>query len=102
MSLRRLHVLIQGLFKKPGESLLLLDLDEATSWTETNHILARISDGMELSNYLFIKANSAEDDGLEPPKPLPRPGQTAEEPKPQHDLASGEEVADFFNHFGTL
>ncbi|GAA4104663.1 hypothetical protein [Streptomyces hundungensis] len=102
MSLRRLHVLIQGLFKKPGESLLLIDLDEATSWTETNHILARISDGLELSNYLFIKANSTEDDGLEPPKPLPRPGQVAEEPKPQLALASGEEVADFFNHFGTL
>ncbi|MFD9561518.1 hypothetical protein [Streptomyces sp. NPDC059994] len=95
-------MLIQALFKKPGESALLIDLDESTSWNETNHILARISDGLELSNYLFIKANSEADDDLEPPKPLPRPGQVAEEPTPSVALASGDEVADFFTNFGKL
>ncbi|WP_327377668.1 hypothetical protein OG393_29195 [Streptomyces sp. NBC_01216] len=79
--------------------MLLIEIDEATSWTETNHILARISDGLELSNYLFIKANSTEDNDLDPPKPLPRPGQVAEKPKPR-EFASGDEVASFFNTFG--
>ncbi|MEV8022494.1 hypothetical protein AB0O76_40620 [Streptomyces sp. NPDC086554] len=101
LSLRRVHVLLQALYKKMGESTLLSAVDETATWSETNHILARISDGLELSNYLFIKANSSdEDDDFEPPKPLPRPGQVAEEPAPSVALASGAEVADFFTNFG--
>ncbi|MEH6373693.1 hypothetical protein V7793_04940 [Streptomyces sp. KLMMK] len=99
-----MNVLLQSLYRKLGQSSLLASMDEGASWSETNHILARISDGLELSNYLFIKANAGEDgDDLEPPKPLPRPGQQAEEPKRvETEFASGDEVASFFNTFGQV
>ncbi|MEU3825229.1 hypothetical protein AB0F36_07875 [Streptomyces sp. NPDC029080] len=75
-------------------------MDETTQWGSTEHILARISDALEVSNYLFIRANaSAKDaDKFDPPKPLPRPGDPEPvEVKPAaNDFASGEELSNFF------
>ncbi|MFD7336671.1 hypothetical protein ACFV98_11790 [Streptomyces violascens] len=96
-------VLITSLCKKPGRSSLLAAMNESTAWDTTEHLLARISDGIELSNFLFIQANSSEDTGLEPPTPLPRPGQPEQQrPEPQFEFASGSEVASFFTQMNNL
>ncbi|MGG2462838.1 hypothetical protein ACO0M4_23970 [Streptomyces sp. RGM 3693] len=95
-------MLIASLCRKPGRSSVLAALDESTTWDTREHLLARISDGIELSNYLFIQANSSEDTGLEPPKPLPRPGQPEQQPEPQFEFASGSDVASFFTQMNNL
>lgn len=80
-------------------------LDDATQWGSQEYLLARLSDGMELSNYLFIQANSGEDAEEMPlPTPIQRPGQPAPEPqKPKpEEFASGEEVAAFFSNMSSL
>ncbi|MCM1967793.1 hypothetical protein [Streptomyces sp. G1] len=101
LSLRRIGVLVASLCRKPGRSTLLAAMDGSTAWDTSEHLLARISDGIELSNFLFIQANSAEETGLEPPTPLPRPGQP--EPEPERvDFASGTEVASFFTQMNNL
>lgn len=80
-------------------------LDESTEWTPEMYVAARISDAQELSNYLFIQANSAEDaEDIPMPEPIPRPGQPAaedEKPKPE-DFATGQEVVAFFNQMNSL
>ncbi|MFI6682564.1 hypothetical protein [Streptomyces sp. NPDC050485] len=95
-------VLIASLCRKPGRSSVLAALDESTTWDTHEHLLARISDGIELSNYLFIQANSSEETGLEPPMPLPRPGQPEQRPEPQFEFASGSDVASFFTQMNNL
>lgn len=80
-------------------------LDESTEWTPEMYVAARISDGIELSNYLFIQANSAEDAEVPMPEPIPRPGkpEVQEETKPKpEDFASGQEVAAFFGRMNSL
>ncbi|MCZ0974853.1 hypothetical protein ACWEQ8_06205 [Streptomyces noursei] len=77
-------------------------MNESTAWGTTEHLLARISDGLELANYLFIQAHSSDDISLEPPSPLPRPGQPEPEPPPAFEFASGAEVVDFFTQMNTL
>jgi hypothetical protein len=81
-------------------------LDEATAWDADTYIGARISDGIELANYLFIQANSASDAKPMPlPEPIQRPGQPekAEPTKPNpEDFASGHEVAAFFSKMSSL
>lgn len=78
-------------------------MDESTEWTPEMYVLARLSDGQEVNNYLFIQANSAEDaEPIDPPEMIPRPGQPAEPEKPQpkpEEFASGHEVAAFFQRF---
>ncbi|MEU0912131.1 hypothetical protein [Streptomyces althioticus] len=75
-------------------------IDESTEWTPEMYVMARISDGMEVSNYLFLQANSAEDTEIPQPDPIPRPGEpekpVQEKPKPE-EFATGQEVAAFFN-----
>ncbi|MGW0930702.1 hypothetical protein [Streptomyces sp. NPDC002644] len=71
----------------------------------TDHLLARVSDALEASNYYFLMANT--DDGskkeIPAPTPIPRPGEPEpEEKKPARDFASGEEVAAFFTKFSNL
>ncbi|MEV5875750.1 hypothetical protein AB0L75_16245 [Streptomyces sp. NPDC052101] len=102
LSIRRVGVLITSLCKKPGRSTFLAAMNESSAWDTTEHLLARISDGIELSNYLVIKANSSEDPGLEPPTPLPRPGEPEPPPEPETRFASGTEVASFFTQMSTL
>lgn len=79
-------------------------LDEAAEWTESDYLLARISDALELSNYLFIQANSGEESAdMAPPAPLPRPGQEIPEAEPiSHTYASTDEVVDFFTRMNNL
>lgn len=104
LSLRRVHVLIQSLIKKPGRSTFLAEIDESAAWSVTDHLIARISDAAEISNFLFIKANSDDSDDVKLPEPVPRPGQAQQEkPKePEHDFASGAELSSFFTQMGNL
>lgn len=78
-------------------------LDESAEWTPEMYVLARISDAMELANYFFIQANSAEGSGEIPaPEPIQRPGQPeAPQPKPE-DFATGQEVAAFFGRMNSM
>lgn len=102
LSLRRVGVLIDSLMKKPGRSTLLMAMDERAAWAESDYLLARVSDALELSNYLFIKANSAESDDLEIPTPIMRPGDPEPEPEPQPKFATGQEVVAFFGRMNSL
>lgn len=95
LSLRRLDVLIKSLLAKPGRSTLLAALDETAAWSVQEHLTARVSDAIEVSNYLFIKANSDPVD-LEMPEPILRPGHV-EPPAPVRPFASGEEVSVFLS-----
>ncbi|MEU0159024.1 hypothetical protein ABZ154_09330 [Streptomyces sp. NPDC006261] len=82
-------------------------LDKTTEWDVHGYLLARLCDSMELSNYLFIQANSSGEnqDAMEAPTPIQRPGQPDEPeptpPKPE-DFASGKEVAAFFGRMNSL
>jgi hypothetical protein len=91
--------------RKPGRSTLLMAIDEAAEWTPEMYVMARISEGMEVSNYLFLQANSAENTEIPAPEPIPRPGEPVkvvqEKPKPE-DFASGHEVAAFFGRMNSM
>ncbi|MFD8018921.1 hypothetical protein ACFV6G_00590 [Streptomyces lavendulae] len=103
LSLRRIGVLINSLMKKPGRSTLLEALDERTRWGESDYLLARISDALELSNYLYFKANAEDSDDLEQPDPIPRPGQPEPEPEPiETQFSSATELSSFLGHMNSL
>ncbi|MGW5773109.1 hypothetical protein ACWEVY_28655 [Streptomyces longwoodensis] len=104
LSLRRVSVLINSLLSQPGRSVLAAAADESAVWGESEYLLARVSDALELSNYLFYQANSGEDaDDWPIPVPLQRPGtDPIPEPEPAHSHASTEEVIDFFNRMNNL
>lgn len=81
-------------------------IDETTEWSLEQYTLARLSDAAEVSNYLFIQANSGEDsEEIPAPVPIRRPGQpeevVPEKPKPE-EFATGQEVAAFFNRMSNL
>ncbi|MFB8199391.1 hypothetical protein [Kitasatospora purpeofusca] len=98
-----MHVLISALMHKPGRSLLLAELDETAQWGTAEHLLARVSDALEASNYLFIKANSSDTDDLPIPEPVPRPGiDTAELSATEPDFADGSELSAFFSRMSNL
>jgi hypothetical protein len=106
LSFRQIGVYIKSLMRKPGKSTLLMAIDETTAWSIESYLMARISDAQELSNYLFIQANSAENAEEMPlPTPVQRPGDkeevAQEKPKPE-EFASGQEVAAFFNRMNSL
>lgn len=84
--------------------MLAATVDEAAEWTESAYLLARISDALELNNWLFIKANSGEDgEDIPMPAPLPRPGEEITEIEPStYAHASTNEVVDFFNRMNNL
>ncbi|MFD8886422.1 hypothetical protein ACFV0H_28460 [Streptomyces erythrochromogenes] len=103
LSLRRVGVLINSLMKKPGRSTLLEAMDERTRWGESDYLLARISDALELSNYLFFKANAEDSEDLEQPDPIPRPGQPEPEPQPvETQFSSAEELSSFLGQLNSL
>jgi hypothetical protein len=102
LSIRRIGVLIDSLMRKPGRSTLLMAMDERATWSETDYLLARLSDAAELSNFLFIKANASESDDLEVPSPLTRPGDPEPKPEPQSDFSSNDEVVAFFGRMNSL
>lgn len=96
LSLRRVGVCINSLMKKPGRSTLLEAMDERTRWGESDYLLARISDALELSNFLFFKANAEDSDDVEQPDPIPRPGQPEPEPEPiETQFSSATELSSF-------
>ncbi|MFE5092086.1 hypothetical protein ACFRCI_17275 [Streptomyces sp. NPDC056638] len=101
LSLRRIAVLINSLLHKPGKSVLLQAMDEKTRWDEPTYLLARNSDALELSNYLFLKANSTNADDLDPPAPIPRPGEMEPEPE-DTEMSSPQEVMDLFRTMNSL
>lgn len=83
--------------------MLAATVDEAAEWTESDYLLARISDALELSNWLFIQANSEDSNDIPAPEPLPRPGQIEPEPESvSYSHASTEDVVDFFNRMSNL
>ncbi|MER6912235.1 hypothetical protein ABT354_11225 [Streptomyces sp. NPDC000594] len=104
LSLRRVHVLLQSLLKRPGRSAFLAALDASAEWSVTDHLIARLSDAAEVANFLFIKANSERSDGLQLPEPIPRPGQTATSaaPEPERDFADARELTAFLTSMNTL
>jgi hypothetical protein len=102
LSIRRVGVLIDALMRKPGKSSLLMAMDERSYWSESDYLLARVSDALELSNYLFIKANAETSEDLELPAPIPRPGDPESQPEPQPDFASTAEVSAFFGRMNSL
>ncbi|MFI5802975.1 hypothetical protein [Streptomyces sp. NPDC051561] len=104
LSLRRVGVLIKSLMAKHGRSTLLLAMDERSRWAESDYLLARISDAMELSNFIAIKANAEGAEDLEFPSPVPRPGDPEPEdtiPTPSR-MSSPDELTDFFGHMNSL
>ncbi|MFE9455983.1 hypothetical protein [Streptomyces californicus] len=90
---------------KAGRSTLLAVIDKSAEWGSTEHLLARVSDALELSNYLFLKANSSKSD-IPLPDPLPRPGSDSSEPEQpksaENEFASGEELSNFFASMSNL
>ncbi|RLV10231.1 hypothetical protein CTZ27_03155 [Streptomyces griseocarneus] len=81
--------------------MFLAEVDETAQWSVTDHLIARVSDAVEVSNYLFIKANSDSADDLPLPEPVPRPGHPEPQP-PQHDFASGAELSAFLTQMNDL
>jgi hypothetical protein len=104
LSLRRLNVLIGSLLRQAGRSVLAAAVDESAEWSESEYILARISDALDLSNWLFYQANSGEGaESVEAPTPLPRPGQEESSFEPETpSYASTDEVMDFFTRMNNL
>ncbi|MFC4501749.1 MULTISPECIES: hypothetical protein [Streptomyces] len=105
LSLRRVGVLIDSLMRKNGRSALLMAMDERSSWSDTDYLLARVSDALELSNFLFIRAHADKSDDLEIPIPIARPGEPEPEPhqpETQNDFATGEELSSFLGRMNSL
>lgn len=102
LTLRQLHVYIRSLLKKQGRSTLLTAVDERADWSVEAMLMARISDALELSNYMFKMAHTPEEeqDEIPVPVPVPRPGDP--EPDAQElEFATGAEVAGFFNQLNS-
>jgi hypothetical protein len=104
LSIRRVGVLIHSLMSKPGRSTLLMAIDERAKWAERDYLLARISDALELSNYLFIKANVSDEDtrDLDFPTPIPRPGEPEPQPGSQPEFSDAQELTSFFGRLNSL
>ncbi|MFI2031398.1 hypothetical protein [Streptomyces buecherae] len=105
LSIRRVGVLIKSLMKKPGRSSLLQAIDERARWSDSDYILARASDALELSNYIAIKVNAEDTRDIPFPEPLPRPGGTEyEEPAEESgpEMSSPQELIEFFGQMNSL
>ncbi|MGQ5602949.1 hypothetical protein [Streptomyces sp. EKS3.2] len=103
LSLRRIGVLIRSLMSKPGRSTLLMAMDERSKWPESDYMLARVSDALELSNFLFLKANVDESDArdLELPPPIPRPGEPEPQAGPEPQFSDALELNNFFGRLNS-
>lgn len=72
-------------------------------WSTQDHLLARVSDALELSNYLFLKAHSDSAADLNPPDPLPRPGVPDQAPEePAEEFATGAELSQFLQEMSSM
>lgn len=101
LSLYTIYCCVKSLMRKPGRSTLLMALDPSNEWSPDTYIAARVSDAMELSNYLFLKANTEED--IPVPEPIKRPGEPAyPATPPATDFASGQEVTAFIAKINNL
>ncbi|WP_406494709.1 hypothetical protein [Streptomyces sp. NBC_01604] len=76
----------------PRDSALNRDLHgEAAEWSVTDHLLAATVDHLAAANWMFMCVNSSEDgDQPEPPVPVPRPGDAAEEGEAGKEREEGE------------
>ncbi|MFE5542773.1 hypothetical protein ACFQ71_03025 [Streptomyces sp. NPDC056534] len=102
LSIRRIGVLVKSLLQKAGRSTLAMAVNETAEWGTTDYLLARISDALETSNYLFLQVNSAEGADIPFPDSIPRPGQEVEEVTSSYEYASGDEVANFLTQMSAL
>lgn len=105
LSLRRIGVLINSLIKKHGRSMLLQAMDPRAEWDEPTYLMARVSDALELSNFLFIKANFSQDENKEElplPIPVTRPGEPEPTPPVQPEMSSPQEIMDLFGQMNSL
>ncbi|MGI5196932.1 hypothetical protein ACQEVY_25395 [Streptomyces sp. CA-288835] len=104
LSLRRIGVLINSLMNKPGRSTLLMAMDERAKWSEREYLLARMSDALELSNFLFLKANVPDEDArdLEFPAPIPRPGEPEPQPTSKVEFSDAAELTTFFGRLNSV
>lgn len=109
LSIRRLAILIKSLMQKGGRSTLLMVLDERGMWDTTDYMLAHLYDQLSMSHFLFMKANVADEAAskeIPNPDPFPRPGDDEDEDiepdKPELEMASGEELATFFQQMTDL
>ncbi|WP_328377044.1 hypothetical protein OHB13_11870 [Streptomyces sp. NBC_00440] len=104
LSLRRINILIGSLLNQPGRSSLAAVIDESAEWSNSDHLLARVSDALELSNWLFYQANSGEEgEGVPAPTPMLRPGEEDEVLVPEAPAyASTDEVVNFFSRMNNL
>lgn len=99
LSSRRLAVLVRHL---PRDSALHRELHgEAAEWSVTDYLLAHAVDQLAESNWMFAMVNRDEEaEPLEPPLPVPRPGDPAVEPEPEiaseGSTATMREIAGFF------
>jgi hypothetical protein len=102
VSLRRVLVLSKRLMHMHGQAALPMAYDESLSWGTQEHLMARVTDALEVSNWMFIQANSGEGAGEVPfPDPVPRPGDVLPEEEPKK-LASTGEVASFLNNIHSM
>ncbi|MFF4529230.1 hypothetical protein ACFY1P_08145 [Streptomyces sp. NPDC001407] len=60
--------------------------------------MAKVSDALEVANWMFLRANS--DEEVPFPEPVPRPGQEKPEEKPKK-MASTVELSSFLNHLNS-
>jgi hypothetical protein len=80
-------------------------MDERASWPESSYMLARVSDALELSNFLFLKANVPDGDArdLELPPPIPRPGEPEPQPEQREsEFSDAQELTAFFGRLNSL
>ncbi|MER7946281.1 hypothetical protein ABTY59_02660 [Streptomyces sp. NPDC096079] len=67
---------------------------EAAEWSLADHLLAAAVDHLAVANWMFQCVNTGEDDETpDPPKPVPRPGVTAEDEE-EDEQAPGEPARD--------
>ncbi|WP_306964294.1 hypothetical protein [Streptomyces afghaniensis] len=78
-------------------------MDERASWPESSYMLARVSDALELSNFLYLKANVPDEDArdLELPPPIPRPGEPEPQPERQPEFSDAHELNSFFGRLNS-
>ncbi len=68
---------------------------EAAEWSLTDHLLAAAVDHLAVANWMFQCVNTGEDDETpDPPKPVPRPGDTDEDGKEQDGGSAPEGAAE--------
>ncbi|WP_188303473.1 hypothetical protein [Streptomyces sp. CBMA123] len=76
------------LLRMPGQSLFASCINEEMSWGPQEYLTARLVDSLEVSNWMFLKANSGEGATDIPfPESVPRPGEFEEA---QHEASAPE------------